>query len=220
MHGCKKSSQNDVPNNVPNNVPTTMYGWKKSSQNDVPNNLPNNVPMMWRMLMFVTSLTSYSMWITIMTSWPVILKNWLHDSGAAREQMGVHESESEQQFAAREEEGRVGEEINAEQRALDPVGDVILDIGANENIDIGANENVGNVENIEENQDDRRDVVDFPGVEEEHEYEWSSDIAQINHRLELFTQQLQFKDDKINELERRIKELEHWKITRISPTWP
>jgi hypothetical protein len=226
----------------------------------------------------------------------------VHDSGAAREQMGVHESEPEQQFAAREEEGRVEEEINAEQRALDPVGDVILDIGANENIGnvenndenqddrrdvvgeeinaeqraldpvgdvildigandnenignvenndenqddrrdvvgeeinaeqrahdpvgdvilvIGANENVGNVENNEENQDDRRDVVDFPGIEEEHEYEWSSDITQINYRLELFTQQLHLKDDKINELERRIKELEHWKITRISTSWP
>ena len=135
----------------------------------------------------------------------------VHDSGAAREQLGVHESESEQQFAAREEEG-VGEEINAEQHARDPVGDVILDIGANENI--------VNVENNEENQDDRRDVVDFPGIEEEHEYEWSSDIAQINHRLELFIQQQQLKDDKINELERRIKELEHWKITRISTSWP
>jgi hypothetical protein len=135
----------------------------------------------------------------------------VHDSGAAREQLGVHESESEQQFAAREEEG-VGEEINAEQHARDPVGDVIPDIGANENI--------VNVENNEENQDDRRDVVDFPGIEEEHEYEWSSDIAQINHRLELFIQQQQLKDDKINELERRIKELEHWKITRISTSWP
>ncbi len=135
----------------------------------------------------------------------------VHDTGAVREQLGVHESESEQQFAAREEEG-VGEEINAEQRARDPVGDVILDIGANENI--------VNVENNEENQDDRRDVVDFPGIEEEHEYEWSSDIAQINHRLELFIQQQQLKDDKINELERRIKELEHWKITRISTSWP
>jgi len=116
----------------------------------------------------------------------------VHDSGAAREQLGVHESESEQQFAAREEEG-VGEEINAEQRARDPVGDVILDIGANENI--------VNVENNEENQDDRKDVVDFPGIEEEHEYEWSSDIAQIYHRLELFIQQQQLKDDKINKLE-------------------
>ncbi len=67
----------------------------------------------------------------------------------------------------------MGEEINAEQRARDPVGDVTLDIGANENI--------VNVENNEENQDDRRDVVDFPGIEEEHEYKWSSDIAQINH---------------------------------------
>ncbi len=57
----------------------------------------------------------------------------VHDSGAARQQLGVHESESEQQFAAREEEG-VGEEINAEQHARDPVGDVIPDIGANENI--------------------------------------------------------------------------------------
>jgi hypothetical protein len=126
--------------------------------------------------------------------------------------LDVHESESEQQFAAREEEG-VGEEINAEQRAGDPVGDVILDI-------LGANENIGNVENNEEFQDDRRDVVDFPGHEEEHdEYEWSSDIAQINHRLELFIQQQQLKDDKISELERRIKELEHWKITRISTSW-
>jgi hypothetical protein len=125
----------------------------------------------------------------------------VHNSGAAREQLGVHESESEQQFAAGEEE-EVGEEINAEQRARDPVGDVILHIGANENI--------GNVENNEEeNQDDRRDVVDFPGgIEEEHEYEWTSDIAQINHRLELFIQQQQLKDDKINELEGRIKELE------------
>ena len=126
--------------------------------------------------------------------------------------LDVHESESEQQFAAREEEG-VGEEINAEQRAGDPVGDVILDI-------LGANENIGNVENNEEFQDDRRDVVDFPGHEKEHdEYEWSSDIAQINHRLELFIQQQQLKDDKISELERRIKELEHWKITRISTSW-
>jgi len=58
----------------------------------------------------------------------------VHDSGAAREQLGVHESESEQQFAARDEEEGVGEEINAEQSARDPVGDVILDIGANENI--------------------------------------------------------------------------------------
>ena len=136
----------------------------------------------------------------------------VHKSSAAREQLGVHESESEQQFAAREEEG-VGEEINAEQRARDPVCDVILE-------DIGANENIGHIENNEENQDDRRDVVDFPGIEEEHEYEWSSDIAQINHRLELFIQQQQLKDDKINELERRIKELEHWKITRLSTSWP
>ena len=136
----------------------------------------------------------------------------VHNSGGVREQLGVHESESEQQFAAGEEEG-VGEEINAEQRARDPVGDVILDI-------LGANENIGHIENNEENQDDRRDVVDFPGIEEEHEYEWSSDIAQINHRLELFIQQQQLKDDKINELERRIKELEHWKITRISTSWP
>ncbi len=45
------------------------------------------------------------------------------------------------------------------------------------------------------------DVVDFPGIEEEHEYKWSSDIAQINHRLELFIQQQQLKDDKINKLE-------------------
>jgi hypothetical protein len=137
----------------------------------------------------------------------------VQESGAAREQLGVHESESEQQFAAREEEG-VGEEINAEQRARDPVGDVILDI-------LGANENKGNVENNEEFQDDRRDVVDFPGNEEEHdEYEWSTDIAQINHRLELLIQQQQLKDDKINELERRIKELEHWKITVLSTSWP
>ena len=137
----------------------------------------------------------------------------VHDSGAAREQLGVHESESEQQFAAREEEG-VREEINAEQRARDPpVGDVILDI-------LGANENIGNVENNEEFQDDRRDVVDFPGNEEEHEYEWSSDIAQINHRLQLFFQQQQLKDDKINELERRIKDLEHWKTTLLSTSWP
>jgi len=179
----------------------------------------------------------------------------VHDSGAAREQLGVHGSESEQQFAAREEEG-VGEEINAEPRAHDPVGDVILDIGANENIgnvenneenqddgrdvvgeeinaeqrahdpvgdvilDIGANENIGNVENNEENQDDRRDVVDFPGIEEEHEYGWTSDIAHINYRLELFIQQLQLKDDKIKELEGRIKELEHWKNTRLSTSWP
>jgi hypothetical protein len=106
----------------------------------------------------------------------------------------------------------VGKEINAEQRAHDPVGDVILDIGANENI--------GNVENNEENQDDRRDVVDFPGIEEEHEYGWTSDIAQINHRLELFIQQQQLKDDKIKELEGRIKELEHWKNTRLSTSWP
>jgi hypothetical protein len=128
-------------------------------------------------------------------------------SGAAREQLGVqHESESEQQFAAREEEG-VGEEINAEQRAHNPVGDVIPDI-------LGANENIGNVENNEEFQDDRRDFLDFPGNEEEHdEYEWSSDIAQINHRLQLLIQQQQLKDDKINKLERIIKELEHWKIT-------
>jgi hypothetical protein len=136
----------------------------------------------------------------------------MHDSGAAREQLGVHESESEQQFAAREQEEGVGEEINAEQRARDPVGDVILDIGPNKNI--------GNVENNEENQDDRRDVVDFPGIEDKHEYELSSDITQINHRLELFIQQQQLKDDKINELECRIKELEHWKITRISTSWP
>jgi hypothetical protein len=127
--------------------------------------------------------------------------------------LDVHESESEQQFAAREEEG-VGEEINAEQRAGDPVGDVILDI-------LGANENIGNVENNEEFQDDRRDVVDFPGHEQEHdEYEWSSDIAQINHRLELLIQQQHLKDDKINKLERRIKELEHWKITVLSTSWP
>ena len=135
----------------------------------------------------------------------------VHDSGAAREQLGVHESESEQQFAAREEEG-VGEEINAEQRAHDPVGDVILDIGANENI--------GNVENNEENQDDVRDVVDFPGIEEGHEYGWTLDIAQINDRLELIIQQLQLKDDKIKELEGRIKELEHWKNTHLSTSWP
>jgi hypothetical protein len=84
----------------------------------------------------------------------------VHESGAAREQLGVHKSESEQQF-------------------------------------------------------------DFPGIEEEHdEYEWSSDIAQINHRLELLIQQQQLKDDKISELERRIKELEHWKITRMSTSWP
>jgi hypothetical protein len=100
----------------------------------------------------------------------------VHDSGAAREQMGVHESESEQQFVAREEEGQVEEEIN---------------------------------------------VVDFPGNEEEHdEYEWSSDIAQINHQLQLLIQQQQLKDDKINELERRIKELEHWKTTLLSTSWP
>jgi hypothetical protein len=139
----------------------------------------------------------------------------VQESGAAREQLGEHESESEQQFAAREEEG-VGEEINAEQRACDPVGDVILD-------NLGANENIGNVENNEEQhqEDDRRDVVDFPGIEEEHdEYEWSSDIAQINHQLQLFIQQQQLKDDKISELERRIKELEHWKITRMSTSWP
>ncbi len=112
----------------------------------------------------------------------------VHKSGAAREQLGVHESESEQQFAAREEEG-VREEINAEQLARDPVGDVILDIDADENI--------GNVEINEEFQDDKRDVVDFPGNEEEHEYEWSSDIAQINHQLQSIIQQLQLKDDKI-----------------------
>ena len=135
----------------------------------------------------------------------------VHNSGAAGEQLGVHKSESERQFATREEEG-VGEEINAEQRARDPVGDVILDIGANENI--------GNVENNEENQDDRSDVVDFSGIEEEHEYEWSSDNAQINDRLEIFIQQQQIKDDKINKLERRIKELKHWKITALSNPWP
>jgi len=62
----------------------------------------------------------------------------------------------------------------------------------------------------------REHETEFPGIEEEHEYEWSSDITQINHRLELFIQQQQLKDDKINKLERRIKELEHWKISRIS----
>ena len=135
----------------------------------------------------------------------------VHKSSAAREQLGVHESESEQQFAAREEEG-VREEINADQRACEFVGDVILDIGADKNI--------GNNEINEEFQDDSRDFVDFPGNEEEHEYKWSSDITQINHQLQSIIQKLQLKDDKINELERRIKELGHWKTTLLSTSWP
>ena len=138
----------------------------------------------------------------------LLVRDVILDIGA-NENIGNVENNEENQDDRRDV---VGEEINAEQRAHDPVGDVILDIGANENI--------GNVENNEENQDDRRDVVDFPGIEEEHEYEWSSDIAQINHRLELFIQQQQLKDDKINELECRIKELEHWKMTRLSTSWP
>jgi len=72
----------------------------------------------------------------------------VHNSGAAREQLGVHESELEQQFAAREEEG-VGEEINAEQCARDPVGDVILDIGVNEKVggvqELVSSDRVGNI---------------------------------------------------------------------------
>ena len=85
--------------------------------------------------------------------------------------LGVHESESEQRFAARDEEG-VQEEINAEQ----------FDVAVDD--------------------------------------EWSSDITQINHHLQSIIQQLRLKEDKINELERRIKDIEHWKTTRLSTSWP
>jgi len=139
-----------------------MYCCDKSSQNgDVPNNVPNNVPMMWWMLLFATSLTSYN----------VDNHQDVADYPQAPAVLGVHESESEQRFAARDEEG-VQEEINAEQ----------FDVAVDD--------------------------------------EWSSDITQINHHLQSIIQQLRQKEDKINELERRIKDIEHWKTTRLSTSWP
>ncbi len=44
----------------------------------------------------------------------------------------------------------------------------------------------------------------------EHEYEWSSITTQINHQLQSINQQLRLKDDKIDELEARIKDLGNW----------
>jgi len=86
--------------------------------------------------------------------------------------LGVHESESEQPFAARDEEGGVQEEINAEQ----------FDVAVDD--------------------------------------ELSSDNTQINHHLQSIIQQLRLKEDKINKLEHRIKDIEHWKTTLLSTSWP
>jgi hypothetical protein len=54
----------------------------------------------------------------------------------------------------------------------------------------------------------------------EHAYEWSSDITQINHQLQSINQQLRLKEDKIGELKARIEELEYWKTTFLSTSFP
>ncbi len=118
--------------------------------------------MMWWMLLFATSLTSYN----------VDNHQDVADYPQAPAVLGVHESESEQPFAARDEEGGVQEEINAEQFDV-AVGD-----------------------------------------------ELSSDITQINHHLQSIIQQLRLKEDKINKLEHRIKDIEHWKTTLLSTSFP
>ncbi len=82
---------------------------------------------------------------------------------AAREELGVQERESEQQFAAREEPGV--QELESEQCARDPVGNVITEVAAVENI--------GN----QVTNDDNHDVVNSPVIGS------VPDIADINHGL-------------------------------------
>ncbi len=75
----------------------------------------------------------------------------------------MRERESEQQFAAREEPGV--QELESEQRARDPVGNVLAEVTAVENI--------GN----QVNNDDNHDVVNSPVIGS------VPDIADINHGL-------------------------------------
>jgi hypothetical protein len=101
------------------------------------------------------------------------------------------------------------------------------------------NENIGIVANNEENHDvvgapvdNVAAIAEVAAVEiiaaavetitdvQEHEYERSSHMTQFNHQLQSIIQQLWLKEDKINELERRIKELEDWKTTVVSSSWP
>ena len=88
-----------------------------------------------------------------------------------------------------------------------------------ENIDYQANNNdthgvvdapVGNLANIAEVAavEIIAAAVETITDVQEHEYEQSSHMTQFNHQLQSIIQQLQLKEDKINELERRIKELE------------
>ncbi len=84
-------------------------------------------------------------------------------TSAAREELGVQERESEQQFAAREEPGV--QELESDQRARDPVGNVLAEIAdapvgnvTDRLLDVAADENISNVANNEDNHD----VVDAP----------------------------------------------------------
>ena len=124
---------------------------------------------------------------------------------------------------------------NDNQDVVDaPVGNVTDRL-----FDVTANENIGIVANNEENHDvvgapvdNVADIAEVAAVEiiaaavetitdiREHEYEWSSDITQINHHLQSINQQLRLKDDKIDELEARIKDLENWKNTYTSTSRP
>ena len=111
-----------------------------------------------------------------------------------------------------------------------PVGNITDQL-----FDVTADENIGNIANNEEIHDvvgapvdHVADIFEVAAVEiiaaavetitdiQEHEYEQASDITQINHQLQSIIQQLRLKDDKIDELEARIKELEYWKNT----SWP
>ena len=128
---------------------------------------------------------------------------------------------------------------NQEDTNNDDNQQVVVDAPVGNVATANDNENIGIVANNEENHDvvgapvdNVAAIAEVAAVEiiaaavetitdvQEHEYERSSHMTQFNHQLQSIIQQLRLKDDKINELERRIKELEDWKTTVVSSSWP
>jgi len=102
-----------------------------------------------------------------------------------------------------------------------PVGNVAT---ANDNENIGIVAMGASVDNVAAIAEVAAVEIIAAAVEtitdvQEHEYEQSSHMTQFNHQLQSIIQQLRLKEDKINELERRIKELEDWKTTVVSSSW-
>ncbi len=77
----------------------------------------------------------------------------------------MQERESEQRFAAGEEPGV--QELKSEQRARDPVGNVLAEIAENNEqlLDVAVDENIGNQANNNDNGDVMERLLDAAAVE-------------------------------------------------------